>query len=306
MLGFGLMNRDAAEAARRGPVRRADRRLLEAARAGDRHALDQLVGRIAPTVFRFSRAFCRDRSDAEDVLQETLAAMVRELRGFRGESALSTWAFVVARNSCARMRRRRRREHEAIETMAHRPDAAAPVAEPDREFDRNALGRALDLAVRELPRAWREAILLRDVEGLSAAEAASALGIGERALKSRLHRARAALRAALRDGVTGAARGREPRPPGCPDLPVVFGRYLEGELGARACAELEGHIAGCARCGPECDELLASLARCRRARTAKPPLRVRRAVRAALRAALESTTRPGASGPRPAGSRAGA
>jgi RNA polymerase sigma-70 factor (ECF subfamily) len=285
-----------ATRADRGAERAAERRLLVAARAGDARALDQLVGLLAPPVFRYGRAFCRNRADAEDVMQETLAAVVRELGAFRGESLLSTWAFVVARNSCARLRRQRQREAQVAQTLALDTEAAGDsrAADPDRELDRSALGALLGRALRTLPRPWREAVLVRDVEGMSATEAARALGIGERALKSRLHRARAALRDAMRDAARRAptpqpqqpARGR-----GCPDLALALSRYLEGEMTVAACAELEQHVSGCDSCGPACDELMASLARCRKARAAKPPLPVRRAVRAAIREALASHQR---------------
>jgi RNA polymerase sigma-70 factor (ECF subfamily) len=274
-------------------ARLAERRLLAAARAGDRRALDQLVERVAPPVHRFGRMFCRDRDDAEDVLQETLASIVRHFRSFRGDASLSSWAFVVARRACARLRRRRDRERVALEAAGRDATVADPAAGPERAFERGALGSRLAAAIRTLPRPWREAVVLRDIEGRSAAEAAHALGIGERALKSRLHRARVALREALERHAVGPGAASA-RPPvtdgaGCPDLPLVLSRYLEGELSARTCAELEAHVSGCASCGPTCDELLASLSRCRAAGEAKPPLRVRQAVRAALRGALATT-----------------
>ncbi len=279
------------------PAREEERRLLAAARRGDRAALERLVGILAPPVYRFGHSFCRDRDDAEDIMQETLVTMVRRLGAFRGESSLSTWAFVVARNACSRLRRRRRREAQVVGALA-REEPSSPHG-PDHALERRSVGMSIASALRELPGPWREVVLLRDIEGLSAADAARALGIRQTALKSRLHRAREALRSALEreHASRRAASADEPpasrtaaaRGTACPDLPAMLSRYLEGELSTTVCAELAEHVRGCRSCGPACDELLASLARCRRARGEKPPLRVRQAVRAALREALRST-----------------
>jgi len=190
-----------------------------------------------------------------------------------------------------------------LEVAARGASPVDAAAGPERLFERGALGARLGAAIRALPRPWREAVVLRDVEGLPAADAARVLGIGPRALKSRLHRARIALRHALTSGAPArpaaiAARAAAPvglralPAGGCPDLPLVLSRYLEGELSAGTCAELEAHVSGCASCGAACEELLASLSRCRAAGAAKPPLRVRQAVRAALRDALASSASP--------------
>jgi RNA polymerase sigma-70 factor (ECF subfamily) len=74
-----------------------DQQLLERARAGDRAALETLLERHQPQVYRFGLKMCRDPEDAKDVLQDTLLAMARGVRDFRGASSISTWLYTVAR-----------------------------------------------------------------------------------------------------------------------------------------------------------------------------------------------------------------
>src|SRR6266540_6127679 len=134
-------------------------------------------------------------------------------------------------------------------------------------------------AIATLPASLRDVLVLRDVEGLSAAQAGRQLDLGERAVKSRLHRARVALRELLAPHLAPEA----PRAPGCPDVALQLSRFLEGELDAGACARLEKHVAGCAGCGAACSSLRAALGACVAWRSAPVPAHVRGAVRAALR-----------------------
>ena len=83
-----------------------DEALLDACRAGDRAALDRLLERYEPRIYRFGLRMCRDREAARDVLQETLIAAARTVRDFRGTSSLSTWLYTIARSFCIKQRRR--------------------------------------------------------------------------------------------------------------------------------------------------------------------------------------------------------
>lgn len=85
-----------------------DRSTIRQAQAGDPDALAELVARYGPEVRRMSRAVCIHADNADEVAQETLLALVRSLRDFRGESALTTWLFAVARHACLKCRRRSR------------------------------------------------------------------------------------------------------------------------------------------------------------------------------------------------------
>ncbi|MHB8419940.1 MAG: RNA polymerase sigma factor [Myxococcales bacterium] len=181
-----------------------DRKLLERARAGDSAALDELLARHQADVYRFGLKLCGDPEDAKDVLQETLLGLARDVRRFRGEASLSTWLYTVARSFCLKKRRRGHfapREERSLETEVWREAArlASSAQGPDEALAAKVAGLALQRALAALDPTHREVLLLRDVEGLTAPEAARKLGLSPQAVKSRLHRARLALRAQLGD-----------------------------------------------------------------------------------------------------------
>lgn len=269
-------------------TRAEERRLLSAARGGERKALDRLLQLLSGPVYRFGRGFCGDPHDAEDVAQVTLAALARTLHDFRGESSLTTWAYRVARNACTRQRRRGAQAPARFESLdagtPARPGAlqvADPREDPERALERADLRDALQRAIAALPPSQREVLVLRDVEGLPAKQVGEALRISERAVKSRLHRARVALRELLApyapqaQHVEGAPR--------CPDTARLVSRYLEGELDAGACAKLEMHVKSCPDCGATCATLKDALATCRSWRGEKLPESIRTSLRSAIR-----------------------
>lgn len=168
-----------------------DAALITAAQAGDRRAIDELLARYEEPIYRFGLRMCGDEESAREVLQETMLAAFRNLPGFRGQAALSTWLYQIARSFCIKERRR------APPTTPLDAVAPAQVPAPDMQVHARQIGQALAEAVASLPTEQREALVLRDVEGLSAQEAADVVGVEIGALKSRLHRARMALRTRL-------------------------------------------------------------------------------------------------------------
>jgi RNA polymerase sigma-70 factor (ECF subfamily) len=266
-------------------TRAEERRLLAAARGGDRRALDRLLRLLSGPVYRFGRGFCGDPHDAEDVTQVTLAALARALHGFRGESSLTTWAYTVARNACTRQRRRGAQAPARLESLDAGPPArpgalqvADPHGDPHRALERAELRDALQHAIATLPPSQREVIVLRDVEGLPAKQVGEVLRLSERAVKSRLHRARVALRELL---APYAPRG--PAVSRCPDTARLVSRYLEGELDAEACAKLELHVMGCPDCGAACTTLKSALITCRSWRGEELPEAIRNSLQQAIR-----------------------
>ena len=272
------------DAGRRTADLAEERRLVEAARLGDRDALEQVTLRVAGSLYRFGRGFCRDQHDAEDVMQDALVALVSSLERCRGDGSLSSWAYVVARNACAR-RRKRGARHEPLE----RGDGESPRelrdtgAGPERAAERRELHEALEREIAALPDPLRHVLVLRDVEGLSAAQVGERLGLGERAVKSRLHRARLALRERLAHHFAPEA---PPASAGCPDSARLFSRFLEGELDADACARLQRHVSTCAGCSAACAMLRDALGECAACRATPAPPEVHEAVRVALRKVL--------------------
>ncbi len=271
--------------------RKAEQRLAAQAQAGDPAAMRRLLEELSVPIYKFGRRFCRNEEDAQDVMQESLAALVRTLPRWRGDSALSTWAYSVARNTCGRMRRRRAGAPQRLESLEDEATnaavqrVAAPGPDPAREFERASLRAALDTALAALPAAQREVVVLRDVEGLSTREVAATLGLAEEAVKSRLHRGRLALRRALATerGESAPARG-----PGCPDTARMLSRYMEGELDAATCRRLSAHVEACPDCKRACTTLRRTLTACARLGEAAVPAATRASIRRAIQAVIEA------------------
>jgi len=269
---------------------RGDAELVAAARAGDRAALELLLARYQPRIYRFGMKMCRHPEDAEDIVQETLVAMARTVGDFRGASSLSTWLWSIARSFCVKKRRRSKfapEREESLEANVETSGDARAVADPGRGPDEEVADReiedALAAAIGRLEPMYREVLVLRDVEGLTAPEVAAVLDLTIEAVKSRLHRARLAVRAELAP-LLGAG---EPAAPAagstCPDVLALWSRNLEGDVNPELCAELERHVALCPRCRAACDSLKRTLALCRTAPTPAVPPSIQAAVRKAIR-----------------------
>jgi RNA polymerase sigma-70 factor (ECF subfamily) len=168
--------------------------LLVAAQGGDRAALEALLSRHRQTVFRYGLRYCRSTEDAEDAVQETLWAAARAIGNFRRAAAITTWLFTIVRNKCHRLLFHKHSEPDLADLLPHLPH---PARSAEEETAMRQTQQILAAALAGLEPAHREVILLRDVEGLTAPEAAARLGLTVQALKSRLHRARAALREQL-------------------------------------------------------------------------------------------------------------
>jgi len=270
----------------------SDQTLLAAARSGDKDALETLLLRYQPRVYRFGIKMCGDTDDAKDVLQETLLAMARGVRDFRGASSLSTWLYTIARSFCIKKRRRSRfapAEQQSLDTVLADEKVQLPDARPspEDEFAGRQVEAVLARAIASLDPMYREVLVLRDIEGLSAAEVAEVLGIGVDAVKSRLHRARLAVRQTILPhlGIGEEASGSGSLQK-CPDVLTLFSRHLEGEISADLCAQMERHLEDCGRCRGACESLKHTLALCHSAPTPRVPDSVQQSVRRSLRRLL--------------------
>jgi RNA polymerase sigma-70 factor (ECF subfamily) len=267
----------------------SDQELLGAARAGDRNALEALLLRYQARVYGFGMRMCRDPEDAKDVLQETLLAMARTVRDFRGASSISTWLYTIARSFCIKKRRRGRSvPAEPLPTNPDRDGDVAQVPHPGPDPEKNVENREVEAvlarAIAGLAPPYREVFVLRDVEGLSAPQVAEVLGINTSAVKSRLHRARLA----VRDGLAPVLGIRRKRPrPGttgtCPDVLMLFSRHLEGEISTELCAEMERHLERCVRCRDACASLQRTLQICRATPAPQVPDSIQQSIRGHLR-----------------------
>ena len=268
------------------PEASTDTTLLEAARKGDRAALGKLLEQHQDRVFSFGMKMCGDSEDAHDIAQDTMMAMVRGVREFRGEASLSTWLYTVARSFCIKKRRRTKgapSHHESLDAAAHEP-ATENAPTPEQAMITTEARLHVAHALDTLDPQAREVLILRDIEGLTAPEVGEVTGLSIAAVKSRLHRARASLREQLSRLVDEPAIA--PATPQCPDVLTLLSQKLEDEISPDLCARMEQHVDGCAHCKGLCDSLKRSLAVCRSLPSPKVPTHVRDSIRAAVNAAL--------------------
>ena len=185
----------------------SDGELVSRAQAGSREAFEELVRRHADHLYAVVRHLCASVEEAEDVTQESFLRAWRGIGSFRQSSRFFTWLYRIGINEA-----KRRREHQPPAATAvglfgegvefDPPDVRAA---PDERASEAELRGALERAVRALPLKYRAPLILRDIEGLSNAEAASVLELGEAAFKSRLHRARLAVRKAVEQHEEGSS-----------------------------------------------------------------------------------------------------
>ena len=179
------------------------------AREGDESAFAALVGRHEGEIYRTCLRLLRDPDDALDATQETFLRAYRGLARFRGEAKFRTWLFGIALNACrnrltsahSRARRRMGSLQGALDDNGESIELPLPDPAPGPEANAysSELRRALQGALAAIAAEHREVLVLREIEGLEYAELAGVLGIAEGTVKSRLARARAALRAALEE-----------------------------------------------------------------------------------------------------------
>lgn len=182
-----------------------DEALLEAIRRDDPRAFDAFAEQWGRRLMAFGLRMCGQREDAEDVFQETLLKAYRGLRDLREPAALRTWLFRVVANQCLMMRRKENPAREiALDDLKPPGSPDGPPSElrdraagPLQTAERSELRRTVTAVLAALPPDTRIVLLLRDLEGLTTAETAEVLGIGLSAVKMRLLRARAAVRARL-------------------------------------------------------------------------------------------------------------
>jgi len=174
--------------------------LLESAIGGNDEALGRLVRLHHDRVYRFGLRVCRDPFDADDAVQEAFAKLATRTDVLADEGALS-WLLTVVRHACLRLLRPFQRQRRALGEQVGETDEA-DVADaglsPEAALERWELVRAVHAAVAELEPPYRAVLVLRDLEGLSGEETCAALGLELAAMKTRLHRARAALREKIR------------------------------------------------------------------------------------------------------------
>ncbi|MFF0751791.1 RNA polymerase sigma factor [Streptomyces sp. NPDC004267] len=177
-------------------IRWPDERLIKAAQDGDVSSLTTVVMRSQPHVRKFALSLCASPQDAEDAAQEALIILYRKIGTLRASGALASWMFRIVRNECLRHVRLLVARREDAPYAPEAPEASTQPSAEESVLHRLEAER-IAAAVSALPREQRQVLIMRDVQGLPGKTVAHALGLSTPAMKSRLHRARAALRQAL-------------------------------------------------------------------------------------------------------------
>jgi len=180
------------------PASTADEVLVERAQAGNRDAFEDLVRRHADRLYAVVLRFTADPAEAEEVTQEAFLRAWRSIGRFEGRSQFFTWLYRIGINEAKRRAERRPAAGKVVSLEDEPAEEAADLNEsPQARSEQGELRDRLEQAIRSLPLDYRAPLVLRDVEGLSTAEAAAIMELGEAAFKSRLHRARLAVRESI-------------------------------------------------------------------------------------------------------------
>lgn len=205
-------------------------------------------------IYRLALSISRNEKDAEDILQNTLVKIYRNIKYFQNRSKLSTWIYRIAYNESLmylRKKRRQFRSAEAYKNYNKRLPAGLTVnwsRIPDKELLDAELKGRIDSAIRHIPIQYRMPLLLHRIEGLSLLEGSRILGLSTSALKTRLHRAYLM----LRDEITDYFKDRQEKIVSAEARCGIWTRfiydYAREELARDKKASFQKHINGCPRC----------------------------------------------------------
>lgn len=189
-----------------------DLTLVGRLQAGDKSVFRELVRRHQEKVYRLSLRLTRDESKAQDAMQDAFLQVFRKIEQFQEQSAFTTWLYRITVNAALmRMRTERRHRETSLEDASPRYTEQGEMAEPVDDWappvDDDVANRELAVHAREavdaLPEAYRSVFMLREIEELSTEDVAQILDLTIPTVKTRLHRARLALRKAIADRVNG-------------------------------------------------------------------------------------------------------
>lgn len=188
-------------------VEDTDSELIAAINTGQVGRFQELVERYQVKLYNFGLKMCGDRSDAEDMVQDTFLNVFKYLKDFRYETKFRNWLYRIATSTCIKRRRKSKYAPEReLSLDEFLPQDEADIvdtvpqwaAQPLTQVLNEELSRRLKAAIIELPDKYRLVLVLRDVEGFSTAETADILNLSTANVKVRLHRARLALREDLK------------------------------------------------------------------------------------------------------------
>jgi RNA polymerase sigma-70 factor (ECF subfamily) len=179
-----------------------DAEIVRRVLAGETPLFEIVMRRYNQRLYRAALAILGNEAEAEDVLQDAYVRAYQHLHQFQGRAQFSTWLTRIAVNEALARARRQHRAVSLDEPLSPGGDTlmssfAAEGPNPEQQASQAELGRVLETAIMAVPEKYRAVLMLRDVENMSTAETASALGLSEENVKVRLHRARALVRKEL-------------------------------------------------------------------------------------------------------------
>ena len=185
--------------------------LLERLQSGEEQALSELADAFGTKIYQLAFRYLRNKEDAEEITQDVLYKVYRNIGAFRGDAALSSWIYRITFNAAmSRLREFKQNlpnapekalDDEGLPPVKREVVDWSPLA--DEAVLRAEMRKTLVQALKEMPVLYRAPVLLRDVQGLSTEEASAILHVKEQTLKSRLHRGRLMLREHLSDFAGG-------------------------------------------------------------------------------------------------------
>jgi RNA polymerase sigma-70 factor, ECF subfamily len=194
-------------------------RLLQRLQSGEDTAMADLAETYSPKIHQLAFRYLRNKEDAEEVVQDVLYKVYKNVGDFRGEAALSSWIYRITFNAAmSRLRSAAyQRAQDAQRSLASGGEDNGPASLPepadwsniaDEQLLRSQLRRRVFRAILALPAIYRAPVMLRDIQGMSTEEASAMLRVKDQTLKSRLHRGRLMLRKQLADFAGGLSLHR--------------------------------------------------------------------------------------------------
>lgn len=177
-----------------------DKHILVRAKRGELDAFEELVRRYEKRVYAVALRSSGSPEDAADIVQEVFLRAWRSIESFRGDSGFSTWLFRITMNMCvdfARHKHSQPQTQSIVDEEENERQVPDTAPTPEEHLENREMGRELAAALDEISEEHRRIVLLRDVSGMSYTEIADVLEISEGTVKSRLSRARIALRKVL-------------------------------------------------------------------------------------------------------------
>jgi RNA polymerase sigma-70 factor (ECF subfamily) len=196
------------------PPETDEQALVERLRADDEAAYEEVVRRFSPRMLSVARRLLTQEQDAQDAVQDAFLSAFKALHSFQGDARLATWLHrIVVNAALMKLRSKRRKPEAAIDDLlpkyhedGHRRGNGDWRVTHDTAVQTAEIKEQVLHAIDQLPDLYREILLLRDIEELSTEETAQQLEITEGAVKTRLHRARLALRESLDPFMRGESR----------------------------------------------------------------------------------------------------